>query len=488
MSLPLSNLLAELYPESLPDITVSDLTLDSRSVNPGSLFFAVTGTQKDGRLFIEGAVQKGAVAVLTESSQPALTWHKKIPVISLPNLKNQLGTFAAKFYNYPAKKMRIIGVTGTSGKTSCTQFIGSILHELGMPCGIIGTLGNGLYGNIQSGSLTTPDAITLQKTFREFVDSGATLTAMEVSSHSLDQGRVNGIDFEVGIFTNLTRDHLDYHHTMEAYGAAKKKLFDQTRYAVINADDPFGQEILKSFRDRKNVFSYSGISRADIYAEHIQFNHTGMKAHIVTPWGEAQLDTSLVGQFNLSNLLAVIAALCLLDIPLDSIMQGIKQLQPVEGRMQTLGGETEPLVVVDYAHKPDALEKVLIALRQQCQGKLYCVFGCGGDRDRGKRPLMAKIAERYADHVIVTDDNPRHEDPTQIVGDILQGFAHPSKVTIQHDRAAAIYDTIRFAKPGDCVLIAGKGAETYQQIGDQKFPFKDIDKAKETLVSCHSSG
>ena len=483
----LSHLLAGFYSVSLPEIIISHLALDSRLVQPGSLFFALTGTHLDGCQFIDEAVQKGAHAILTENKELAVQWHDKVPIISVPDLRVHTGELAAKFYDYPAKKMQMIGVTGTSGKTSCTQFIAALLHDLNISCGVIGTLGNGLYGSIQAGNLTTPDAITLQKTLAEFFQSGAKMTAMEVSSHSLDQGRVSGMEFDIGIFTNLTRDHLDYHHTMAAYGAAKKRLFDQTKHAIVNADDAFGRDILRSFKGRKNVLAYSSDitfrkeTHAQIYADPLQFTHSGIKAHLITPWGKTELESSLVGQFNLNNLLAVIAALCLLEIPLSAVIESIRQLRAVAGRMQSLGGDKKPLVVVDYAHKPDALEKVLVALRQQCQGKLYCVFGCGGDRDRGKRPMMAKIAEQYADQVIVTDDNPRHENPAQIVTDILQGFTDASRVIVQHDRSKAIYDSIRFAEMGDCVLIAGKGAETYQQIGDEKFPFNDVDKVRDAL-------
>lgn len=477
----LAHLLAD-FSLSIPnEIIISHLSLDSRLVQSGDLFFALSGSHQDGRQFIDEAIQKGARAILIDGDKPDIDWQGNIPVISIPDLKNQTGKLAAKFYDYPAKKMQMIGVTGTSGKTSCTQFIASILHNLNMKCGVIGTLGNGLYGNIEAGNLTTPDAITLQKTLSEFVKSGAKITAMEVSSHSLDQGRVSGIDFDIGIFTNLSRDHLDYHETMEKYGAAKKRLFDQTNYAVINADDLFGRDMLRSFKERKNLLAYSLETNAQIYAEKIQLTHTGIKAHIVTPWGSADLASTLVGQFNLNNLLAVITSLSLLNIPLASIMQNICKLQPVAGRMQSVGGDEKPLIVVDYAHKPDALEKVLIALREQCHGKLFCVFGCGGDRDRGKRPIMAKIAEQYADQVIVTDDNPRHEDPAQIVNDILQGFKDVSRIIVEHDRAKAIHNIIQLAGSGDCVLIAGKGAETYQQIGDEKFPFCDMDKVKEAL-------
>ncbi len=478
----LSTLLADFYPTALQkEIDITQLSLDSRLVEPGDLFFAFRGTHLDGRQFINEAIQKGAHAVLLEADAIHLNWQENIPLISIPDLKRKIGEIAARFYDYPAKKMRMVGVTGTSGKTSCTQFIGSVLQQLHKPCGIIGTLGNGLYGNIQGGNLTTPDAITLQRTFAQFLQEGAEVTAMEVSSHSLDQGRVNGIEFEIGVFTNLTREHLDYHLTMEAYGAAKKRLFSQSKYAIINADDAYGQELLTTLSTQNSTISYSTKQNADVCVHDLQLSSTGINAKINTPWGFADLQSSLVGQFNLSNLLAVITSLCLLEIPLSSVIKSIRQIQPVPGRMQTLGGHTKPLVIVDYAHKPDALEKVLIALRQQCQGQLYCIFGCGGERDRGKRPMMAAIAERYADQVIVTDDNPRHEDPAFIVKEIMQGFSDKTKVIVEHDRSKAIHDVIQSAVVGDCILIAGKGAETYQLIGDIKIAFSDEEKVKEAL-------
>lgn len=472
------------------DVEINGLSLDSRLLKSGDLFFALQGTHQDGRQFIEAAIQKGAIAIVAEADHAKVDWQNGLPIISIPNLRAKTAEIAARFYHYPAKKMRMVGVTGTSGKTSCTQFMASSLQQLSISCGVIGTLGTGLYGDIQEGTLTTPDAITLQTTFANFLIHGAKTTVMEVSSHSLDQGRVNGIEFDIGVFTNLSRDHLDYHGTMQAYGAAKKRLFSQAKFAVINADDAFGRELLSEFSTRKNVISYQ-IAHQDsvlacdqdsrVYADQVRIDSLGTHARINTPWGTGELHSPLVGQFNLSNLLAVLTTLCLLDIPFSDALKTLALVDPVPGRMQSVGGGFLPLVVVDYAHKPDALEKVLIALRQQCQGKLYCVFGCGGDRDRGKRPIMAKIAEQYADHVIVTDDNPRHEDATQIIADILQGFSKRANVMVQHDRSKAISDVIESAVEGDCVLIAGKGAETYQQIGDQKFPFSDLVKVNESI-------
>lgn len=311
---------------------------------------------------------------------------------------------------------------------------------------------------------------------------------MEVSSHSIDQGRINGIDFEIGIFTNLTRDHLDYHGTMEAYAAVKKRFFEEAllRHAVINMDDKLGKEIVTAISSQKNCVGYSidkkiSASIPMVWADQINLTDSGILATVHTPWGMGELRSSLIGQFNLSNLLAVLTALCLMDVPLSTALACLSQLLPVPGRMQTMGGNDQPLVVVDYAHTPDALEKVLIALRQHCQGKLYCLFGCGGDRDQGKRPLMAAIAERYADIVVVTDDNPRTEDPRRIVKDILTGFGKPENVIIEHDRSKAIHHIIECAILGDCILIAGKGAETYQQIGNTKIPFNDGEQVRERL-------
>jgi UDP-N-acetylmuramoyl-L-alanyl-D-glutamate--2,6-diaminopimelate ligase len=466
------------------DAEITGLALDSRKVKAGDLFFACLGTQLDGRSYIHDAVKKGARAILAE---PGSRVETTVPLFHLKNVTQKISEIAAHFYGSPSRSLQMIGATGTNGKTSCMHFVASALQQLNKSCGVIGTLGNGLYGNIVPGTLTTPDAVSLQQILSDLLQQGAQTVAMEVSSHSIDQGRINGIDFDVGIFTNLTRDHLDYHLTMEAYAAAKKKLFTDyiLKNAVINLDDDFGNEIIHSLSGRNNVFGYS-IKRKQasvpiIYADEIYLSASGIQATVHTPWGEGKLTSSLIGQFNLSNLLAVLATLCLIDIPLETALNCISHLNSIAGRMQTLGGNTKPLVVVDYAHTPDALEKVLRTLRQHCEGNLYCVFGCGGDRDRGKRPIMANIAEHFADQVIVTDDNPRTENPERIVAEIMQGFINPDKVIVQHDRSKAIRDVIQYAAAGDCILIAGKGAEMVQQIGTSKIPFNDVAEVKEAL-------
>lgn len=474
------------------DLSITGLALDSRHVKPGDLFFACQGTHSDGRKFIQQAIEKGAVAVVAEKDQnkPANYSSELVPVFSIQGLNDKISDIAARFYGYPGQYLDIVGITGTNGKTSCSHFIAAILHYLGKSCGVMGTLGNGMYGNIQPGILTTPDAITIQKTLADLVFEGATHVAMEVSSHSLDQGRVYDVPFKVGVFTNLTQDHLDYHGTIEAYGAAKAKLFERLAlpFAVINADDSFGLKLIQKIASHKKVYGYSvsaeGTQQGDfplVLAKEVRLDSSGIRANILSPWGEGELNTRLIGQFNLSNLLAVLTTLCLLKIPFQRVLEGISTLQSVSGRMQTLGGDRDPLVVVDYSHTPDALDKALLALRLHCPGKLYCVFGCGGDRDTGKRPIMAAIAEKNADVVIVTDDNPRTEDPKRIMQDIMKGFLMPGKVIIQHDRSKAIRDVIQYAKPGDCVLIAGKGAEMYQQVGEQKIPFSDVEQVRINL-------
>lgn len=474
------------------DMTILGLALDSRYVKPGDLFFACQGSHLDGRQFIAEAIQKGACAVIAEENSASSPGSN---VFYVKNLNSHISEIAARFYDNPGHSLKIMGVTGTNGKTSCTYFFADILNQLQQQCGVIGTLGSGLYGNIQPGILTTPDAITVQKTLADFKQQSALFAAMEVSSHSLMQGRVNAVPFAVSVFTNLTRDHLDYHGSMEAYGNAKKKLFTDlsTKYCVINADDEFGQQLISDLAPHKKVFGYSldskltSIDSAElINVDEVQLNHNGIHANVFTPWGKGEFHTRLIGQFNLSNVLAVLTSLCLFDIPLPVVLNALSQLKPVPGRMETFGGKTAPLVIVDYSHTPDSLEKALLALRAHSPQKLYCVFGCGGDRDRGKRPLMANIAEKFADYIIVTDDNPRTEDPKQIVRDIMQGFVHSGTIVVQHDRAKAIREVIRGATSGDCILIAGKGAEQFQQIGNEKIPFNDAEEVKKNLLEMTS--
>jgi len=472
------------------DREIKAIALDSRKVVADSLFFAVKGTAIDGTQFIQDAISRGAVAVVVDAqADESLTFIADVPVIPIPKLRECIGPLAALFYDNPGQKLRIIGVTGTNGKTSCTHFIA---QALGKPCGVIGTLGSGIYGCLEESQLTTPDAVTLQQWLHDFVKSQISTLAMEVSSHSIDQGRVNGIPFEIGIFTNLTQDHLDYHGNMAAYAAVKLRLFSHlpTQHKVINSDDPYGQAWINQLAPLGNVYAYSchppqiGLAKEAkwIYADQVQFTAQGSRSYVHTPWGEGWLQLNLLGEFNLSNALAVLTALCLYGIPFEETLARLSQVQPVAGRMQTITAQGQSLVVVDYSHTPDALEKALQILRPQTKGKLICVFGCGGNRDAGKRPLMARIAEQYADEVILTNDNPRHEQPEAIVEDIKRGFRHPERILVELDRAKAIKHGILLATENDCILIAGRGGERYQYIGDKKIHFDDVEVANKHMM------
>lgn len=483
----LSYLLAEL--QTLPDAAereIRRLQLDSRRIEPGDLFVALKGSHADGRQYIAAAIERGATAVLFSADTPdeTIQIQQSIPLIPVFDLQQRLGSLAARFYNYPAQALRLFGVTGTNGKTSCTHFLAQMLTELNTSCGVIGTLGSGLYGHLGPVGLTTPDAITLQAMLQSFQQQGVKAVAMEVSSHSIDQGRVNGIEFETGIFTNLTQDHLDYHGTMESYAAVKKRFLTElpTRQVILNLDDTYGQAWFSEIAKSKTVYTYSLLNNsATVFAKNIDVSLRGIQATVITPWGEGDLHIPLIGRFNLSNALAVLTTLCVAGVSLQTVLQHMKLLHPVSGRMQTVIAEHKPIVVVDYSHTPDALENALKALRPHTRGKLWCVFGCGGDRDQTKRPVMAKIAESLADRVMVTNDNPRHEDAEQIIKQIMQGFAHPERVMLQRDRAKAIQESIQYATEQDCILIAGKGAERYQQIGDEKHPFDDVVEAQKGL-------
>lgn len=485
----LSHLLQDILTlPSSADREIAHITLDSRKVGTNDVFVALKGSAVDGRQFIAKAIQQGATAVLVDAAKDEeITWQDNVPLIPVARLSSKLGEIAARFYDYPAKKLFMIGITGTNGKTSISHFIAQLFQSLHVPCGVIGTLGSGLYGQLGEAGLTTPDPITLQALLQKMHEQGAKVIAMEVSSHSIDQGRVNGIEFNISLFTNLTQDHLDYHGDMATYANVKKRFIFElpNKAVVINADDAIGRQWISELPAQKKQYAYSvdenGRELASIYTTDIQLSLQGIKANVHTPWGDGQLQTPIIGQFNLSNLLAVLTTLCIYGIPLKEVLQQFALLKPVPGRMQTLGGKDKPLAVVDYSHTPDALEKALQTLRAHTMGKLICVFGCGGDRDHSKRPLMANIAEQLADIVIVTNDNPRHEQPDFILQQIMQGFAHPELVFVELDRAKAIQNSIQLAKAQDCILIAGKGAEKYQQIGDEKFPFDDIEEVNRCL-------
>lgn len=462
------------------------VTADSRQVVPGALFLAYPGVHSDGRKYIAQAVAAGASAVLWDNQDFA--WDAAINVANagVSQLKNQVAQIAAEFYQYPSRQLDVIGVTGTNGKTSVSQWIAQAMQVLGKKTAVIGTIGSGFADASGNGlvetSNTTPDAILLQKMLADYALQGAAAVAMEVSSHGLDQGRVNAIEFDFAVFTNLTRDHLDYHVTMEAYASAKQKLFDwpSLRNAIVNVDDDFGQKMAETLRrNHKSVLTY-GLQYGDVRAETLELSASGISMQVSTPQGAAVLNASVLGRFNAYNLLAVLATLLAGQVPLNDAIAAIAQIKPVAGRMQQCGGHDKPLVVVDYAHTPDALENVLLSLREQTQGKLVCVFGCGGDRDAGKRPLMGAIAEKYAHHVVVTSDNPRSENPAAIIEQVVNGMSVlPS---IAPDRAIAIQQAIKFANKDDVVLIAGKGHEDYQEVNGVRTPFSDIAVAQAALL------
>lgn len=479
MPMPLNQLL----PQAQSSTLIRELTLDSRKVLPGDLFLAVPGLAQDGRAHIVDAIARGAAAVAYEAEgATAMTAHSA-ELVAIRGLAGQLSAIAGRFYGEPSRGLRLIGVTGTNGKTSVSQLLAQALDLLGERCGIVGTLGTGFFDALQSGRHTTPDPVAVQATLADLKQAGARAVAMEVSSHGLDQGRVAALDFDVAVYTNLSRDHLDYHGSMEAYGAAKAKLFawPELKCRVINLDDDFGRQLASEERESRLIGYSLSDAGAYLYCREASFGDHGVRARLVTPQGEGHLRSPLLGRFNLSNLLAVVGALLALDYPLDEILRVLPQLQGPVGRMQRFGGQRLPLVVVDYAHTPDALEKVLEALRPHVTGRLLCLFGCGGDRDRGKRPLMGAVAERLADAVLVTDDNPRSEDPAQIVADIRAGFARPEAVDFVHGRGEAIARLIASAQVGDVVLLAGKGHEDYQEIAGTRHAFSDLDETAKAL-------
>ncbi len=485
MPMPLNQLL----PEAASSTLIRELTLDSRKVRPGDLFLAVPGTQQDGRVHIADAIARGAAAVAYEAEGAATMTAQSAELLAIKDLAGQLSAIAGRFYGEPSRGLHLIGITGTNGKTSVSQLLAQALDLLGERCGIVGTLGNGFYNALALGRHTTPDPIGVQATLAEMKKAGARAVAMEVSSHGLHQGRVAALAFDVAVFTNLSRDHLDYHGSMAAYGEAKAALFawPGLRCRVLNLDDPFGRELAAQSQESR-LIGYSLEDRsAYLYCRQARFDEQGVVATVVTPQGERSLRSSLLGRFNLSNLLAVVGALLGMDYPLDEILKVLPQLQGPVGRMQRLGGARQPLVVVDYAHTPDALEKVLEALRPHVKGRLLCLFGCGGDRDSGKRPLMAAVVERLADGVLVTDDNPRTESPQQIFNDIRAGFIAPDQVQFVHGRGQAIAQLIAAASADDVLVLAGKGHEDYQEINGERQPFSDLVEAAKALAEWEAS-
>jgi UDP-N-acetylmuramoyl-L-alanyl-D-glutamate--2,6-diaminopimelate ligase len=475
------------YVGTMPVINpvITGLSSDSRSLKAGDMFVALKGGSTHGLKFAPQALQTGVSAIIFEPPAPA-DFHASEKTIAVENLREKLGAVASRFFSAPSQALDMVGVTGTNGKTSTVQLLAQALSLMGSKAGTIGTLGTGIYGQLVEGERTTPDVISVHAALNAMHEQGAVAVAMEVSSHALDQGRVDGVEFDVAVFTNLTRDHLDYHGSMEAYGAAKAKLFTwkNLQAAVINCDDTFGAELIKNLSPniKKIGFSSRANVNANLQAKNVQLSASGIRFELQYCEQIKTLHSPLLGRFNVDNLLAVAGALLALGQSLDSVANVLPKLSPVDGRMSRVGGENgQPLVVVDYAHTPDALEQALANLRLHTAGKLICVFGCGGDRDRGKRPLMGAIAERAADVAIITDDNPRTENGDAIVAEIKTGFQHSNKAHIIRHRADAIAKAIHDANANDVVLIAGKGHETYQEIAGVKMPFDDLSHARIAL-------
>ncbi|EFB71666.1 UDP-N-acetylmuramoyl-L-alanyl-D-glutamate--2,6-diaminopimelate ligase [Providencia rustigianii] len=468
---------------STTNISLREMTLDSRKAAAGDLFIAVKGHQSDGRHYIPQAIAQGVAAIIAEAQGEAEEGEIRVvhgvPVIYLHDLNNRLSALAGEFYHQPSSKMKLVGVTGTNGKTTTTQLIAQWAKGLGETSAVMGTVGNGLLGHVSPSENTTGSAVDIQLELTQLLNKKATLTAMEVSSHGLIQGRVAALNFDAAVFTNLSRDHLDYHGDMENYEAAKWLLFSthQTKTQIINADDDVGLKWLHRLPQACAVTMENRIPKnwqgSWLKATNVDYHDKGATIHFASSWGEGSFESPLMGAFNVSNLLLAMATLLMMDYPLDKLLAATDFLMPVCGRMEVFSTEGKPTVVVDYAHTPDALEKALLAARLHCKGKLWCVFGCGGDRDKGKRPLMGASAEQYADKVVITDDNPRSEEPLDIINDIMAGILDSSRVLAIPGRPEAVTSTILQAQPDDVILVAGKGHEDYQIIGSRRLDYSD---------------
>ncbi|MDT0633870.1 UDP-N-acetylmuramoyl-L-alanyl-D-glutamate--2,6-diaminopimelate ligase [Spectribacter hydrogenoxidans] len=468
-------------------LEVTGLATDSRQVAPGDLFLACAGGARHGVEYIDDAVARGAVAVLWEGEQPPAA---TVPSIRVTDLHRRVGEIASRFHGNPSANMLVVGVTGTDGKTSGTHLLTQALMHLGRTSGYLGTLGYGWLDALAVPTHTTPDAVSLQGWLARLAAAGTEAVALEVSSHALDQYRVNGTDIDIAVLTNIGRDHLDYHGSMEAYALAKRRLFEFAGldHVILNVDDPTGAAWFADMAERSTSVAYGlmphtpPLAGLHVFATDLLTRPGGLVIEVDSSWGRMRVESGLLGRFNAYNLLAVLAVLLVDGVAPDRAVAALAALQTVPGRMEVVDAQGRgPLVVVDYAHTAGALEHALRALGEHVDGRLHCVFGCGGDRDAGKRPLMGAVAARLADWVWVTDDNPRHEDGDAIVRAIVSGMPGGAAVTVQRDRAAAIAEAIAAAGANDAVLIAGKGHETDQQIGDERRPFDDRLAARRVL-------
>jgi UDP-N-acetylmuramoyl-L-alanyl-D-glutamate--2,6-diaminopimelate ligase len=501
MNAQLTRSLAELtedMADAPPDVFVSDVTLDSREVTPGALFLACQGLTHHGIEFVPQAISRGAHAVLFETDDEGRgpevpNFGSQIFVAPVPRLSRRVGTIADRFFGSPSQVLTIAGITGTNGKTTSAYLLAQALEFCGKRAAYTGTLGAGFPNAILPGTHTTPDAVSVHRQLDTLRKAGANCVCMEVSSHALAQGRVDAVRFHTAVFTNLTRDHLDYHGSMGAYGESKAALlaWPDLKVRVVNVDDAFGAQLAaRDSTARLIVTTRSAQPPAAaqfVRAVRVQTRESGLVVGIESSWGAQTIETSLIGDFNVDNVLGVLAVLMGLDIALQDAANAVAQAHAPSGRMEAFGGGAEALFIVDYAHTPDALAKALSAARRHCRGKLAVVFGCGGDRDKGKRPLMGEVAAKLADEIVLTDDNPRSEDPQRIVADIRAGIDSKRRVRIEHDRATAIEVAMAGARHGDVVLIAGKGHEDYQIQGSERRAFSDQavvrDRLKERACS-----
>ncbi|WP_045225340.1 UDP-N-acetylmuramoyl-L-alanyl-D-glutamate--2,6-diaminopimelate ligase [Methyloterricola oryzae] len=468
----------------VPSLVVRGLSLDSRDICPGDVFFALAGTRCHGLRYAEAAIAAGACAILYEPAEGGTELARGIsavPCVPVAGLQQRVGQIADRFYGEPSRHLDIIGITGTNGKTSCSHFLAHALNNH-RPAAVIGTLGWGVLGELSSTSHTTPDAIEVHALLDRLRGQNVRAVAMEASSHGLVQGRVNGVRFRGGLFTNLSRDHLDYHGNMEAYLDAKLRLvrWPELNFIAFNLDDPSAEGVLRAAPAGLRRLAYTlnaargrTVDAELVCASAVAQRGDGVSFRVSHSFLEAEVSAPLYGRFNVENLLGVTAVLLGMGYSLGEAARRVSRVKAVPGRMERFSARSGYEVIVDYAHTPDALEKVLDNLRQHCKGRLTAVFGCGGDRDKGKRPQMGAIAERLADRVIVTDDNPRTEDGQRIVEEILAGCQAPSQLRVQRDRRAAIAEALADARPGDMVLVAGKGHEDTQDIGGIKHPFSD---------------
>lgn len=499
-STPLKTLLGDFVAPDLlddcDDIKIGGLAIDSRKVKKDDLFFACQGELSHGLIFADSAVKNGAIAVLWDECEDCDDAVEKISqqvsCLHCDDLKMKMGKIADRFYQHPSAQLKVTGVTGTNGKTSVAHFIAQCMDEADKRCGVLGTLGNGFPGELIMTGLTTADAVSVHRDLEILRANNASNVVMEVSSHGLDQGRVNGVLFDSAVFTNLSQDHLDYHETLDAYAEVKRKLFFMPglNAAVINLDDDYGRVLAKECKSRLSVWGYSTQAEFDgwqdyadcfVQAANIKAVTQGFEVAVKTPQGDGDLSVSLLGDFNVSNVLAVLSVLLINDVPLDEALEKLAGISSVSGRMEVIAVDGKPSVVVDFAHTPAALEEACRAVKTHFDGRLWCVFGCGGDRDRSKRPLMAKVAEDYADKVVVTSDNPRSEEPQKIIDEVVAGFNDDSKVKVILDRRDAIAYAIEQAQENDVVLLAGKGHERIQIVANETFKFDDRLVAKECL-------